>query len=146
MNYERAREKRGIRYLRLPTLWEVSIALLLFYAFFFQYSVTSINRAMLALNTLCILLGMLKLITGVYRGKPSFYNWIIAFVLISVLLGVIFGASSSASVDVGIRMIEYCFGYSVQQSEQFKKKVADIFFNCRRRSDCVYRIKRLRFE
>ena len=114
MSFEGAREKRSIRYLRLPSLWEVSIALLLFYAFFFQYGVTTINSAMLILNALCILLGMLKLLTGVYQKKKSFYNWIIAFVLISVLMGLIFGVSSNASIDVGVRMIEYCLtGFSV---------------------------------
>lgn len=114
MNYEGTREKRGIRYLRLPSLWEVSIVILLFYAFFFQYGVTTINSAMLALNALCILIGVWKLLTGVCRGKHSFYHWLIAFVLVSVLLSIVFGVSSSASIDVGIRMIEYCLtGFSV---------------------------------
>ena len=114
MNNNEAWEKRGIRYLRLPSLWEASIGLLIFYAFFFQYGVTTINGAMLALNALCIFLGMVMLLSEDYKGYQSFYTWVIAFVLISVLLGAVFGVSSNASTDVGIRMIEYCLtGYSV---------------------------------
>ena len=127
MSYEGTREKRGIRYLRLTSLWELSIALLIFYAFFFQYGVTTINSGMIVLNALCILLGIVKLLSGVYKGNRSFYNWVIAFVLIAVLLSVVFGVSSSASIDVGIRMIEYCLtGFSVllfslSHREKFKK-------------------------
>lgn len=127
MSYEGVRGKRGIRYLRIPSLWELSIALLIFYAFFFQYGVTTINSGMIVLNALCILLGIVKLLSGVYKGNRSFYNWVIAFVLIAVLLSVVFGVSSSASIDVGIRMIEYCLtGFSVllfslSHREKFKK-------------------------
>lgn len=107
MNYEE--EKRhSLRYVRLPSLWEVSIFLLLIYAFYFQYGVRSISNAMLGLNGICILFGMANILAGVYKGKKTFYTWIIMFVVVSLLLGMVFGVSFDTSLDTGIHMMEYC--------------------------------------
>ena len=108
-------EKRhSLRYVRLPSLWEVSIFFLLIYAFFVQYGVLSISNVMLMLNGICIILGIASTVTRPYKVKRTFYAWIIIFVVVSVLLSVIFGVSFSASLDTGIRMIEYCLtGLSV---------------------------------
>ena len=127
MTYEGNRKKVDIRHLKLPSLWEVSIFLLLMYAFFFQYCVMSINSAMLFLNAINILFGLARLLTGAYKGKKTYYSWIIAFVFVSVLLSLVFGVSISASMDTGIRMIEYCltglsiFLFGISRDNSFRK-------------------------
>ncbi|WP_297960253.1 hypothetical protein [uncultured Ruminococcus sp.] len=127
MTNESNRNKVGISHLKLPSLWEISIVLLLMYAFFFQYSVITINSAMLVLNTICILFGIVHLISGVIKGKKTFYSWIIAFVFISVLFSISFGVSISTSIDIGIRMIEYCLTglsillFCISRDNRFKK-------------------------
>ena len=114
MNYEEKEGSISFRYLRIPSSWEILLVLLLFYSFFFQYGVTTINNAMMGLNALCIIFGLWSLVNGGYKRKHSFYTWIIAFVFVSVLFGIIFGVSSRASAITGLRMIEYCLtGFSV---------------------------------
>ena len=114
MNLGNSSLKIDIRHLKLPSLWEVSIVLLLLYAFFFQYGIRSINSAMLILNAICIVFGVMNLITGTYKGIKTFYFWIIAFVFVSVLLSLFFGVSIYISIYIGVRMIEYCLtGLSV---------------------------------
>ena len=123
MTYEDNRKKIDIRHLKLPSLWEFSIFLMLMYAFFFQYAVMTINSAMLVLNAICILFGVAHLLNGAYIREKTCYSWIIAFVFVSVLLSFAFGVSISISVDTGIRMIEYCLtGLSIFLFEISKKK------------------------
>lgn len=108
------RKKIDLRHVRLPLPWEISLFLLVFYAFFFQYGVTTINGAMLVINAVCILFGIAHLILKKHDLKRSPYNWIVAFVLITVSISVVFGVSTTASIDIGIRMIEYCLtGFSI---------------------------------
>lgn len=126
MTYDNDRKSIDLRHMKLPSPWGVSIFLLILYAFFFQYGVISISNAMLVLNAVCILFGVAHVVAGAFKRKKTFYSGIIVFVMISIITSILFGASASASIDTGIRMIEYCltglsiFLYSISSENRFK--------------------------
>ena len=98
----------SVRRSKLPTFWEFSILILIFYAFFFQYGVVSINNAMIILNAVCILTGAVHMMSDArVRIKNTFYSYALVFVILSVLTGLVFGVSSRVVFDTGLRMIEY---------------------------------------
>ncbi len=126
MTYDNDRKSIYLRHMKLPSPWGVSIFLLILYAFFFQYGGISISNAMLVLNAVCILFGVAHVVAGAFKRKKTFYSGIIVFVMISIITSILFGASASASIDTGIRMIEYCltglsiFLYSISSENRFK--------------------------
>lgn len=111
---ESGKPRLDLRHVKLPSAWEVTIALLVFYAFFFQYAVRTVSFMMLGLNALCILFAFTHILIKGIEKRKTFYWLIILFVFSSVLIGFVFGVSSRATISTGIRMIEYALtGFSV---------------------------------
>lgn len=127
MSSKEKKERFDIRHIKIPSIWESSIFLLIIYAFFFQYGVRTINSFMLVLNAVCILYGVANFVTGPYKRLKTFYYWIIAFVFVSFLFSLCFGVSTYASLYLGIRMIEYCltgfsiFLFCISRENRFRK-------------------------
>ena len=127
MSSKEKKDRFDIRHIKIPSIWESSIFLLIIYAFFFQYGVRTINSFMLVLNAVCILYGVANFVTGPYKRLKTFYYWIIAFVFVSFLFSLCFGVSTYASLYLGIRMIEYCltgfsiFLFCISRENRFRK-------------------------
>lgn len=95
-------------------LWMYVCVCTLFYTFFFQYAVISINNAMIILcgvNIIFLILHIMVNRKGVINKDP--YCYLILFVFESFIMSYIF-SGGMYGFDLGIRMIEYVLtGYSV---------------------------------
>ena len=114
----------------LPSVWEIIIYLLLFYTFFFQNAVKEINGALIILNVSNILFGAINnRKSNIFFNIPSTTRMLV-FVFVTVASSIIFGVSSTWSIHVGFRMIEYALS-SICIIEFYlfhKDKIKRLFF------------------
>ena len=124
-NFGLEKRRNSLRYFTPPTLWEIAVVALIFYAFFVQYAIRPLSYAMALLSAVCIMFSVLYLIACGIQRYQSFYYIILLFVFVSLGFGLILGVSASMSLYVGLRMLEYSmtglsvYMFSIMHRERF---------------------------